>query len=133
VVFHNLGLVIIDEEQWFGVKQGTIKAAPHSSRRLDTHTPIPRTLQMAMASVRDLSIIETPPAGRLSIRTQVVRSSDKLIREAMLRELGRGGQIYFVHNRVETMEKTGAWLHQLVPEARIVMAHGQMNAKPLKP
>ena len=97
-----------------------------------TATPIPRTLQMAMASVRDLSIIDTPPAGRLSIRTQVVRASDKLIRESILRELGRGGQVYFVHNRVETMERTGAWLQQIVPEARVVMAHGQMDAKPLE-
>ncbi|TKS62204.1 MAG: transcription-repair coupling factor [Nitrospira sp.] len=134
VLFHNLGLVIIDEEQWFGVKDK--ERLKRLRTQVDvltlTATPIPRTLQMAMASVRDLSIIETPPAGRLSIRTQVVRSSDTLIREAMLRELGRGGQIYFVHNRVETMEKTGAWLQQLVPNARIVMAHGQMNAKPLE-
>ncbi len=134
VVFRNLGLVIIDEEQWFGVKHK--ERLKELRTQVDvltlTATPIPRTLQMAMASVRDLSIIETPPAGRLSIRTQVVRSSDKLIREAILRELGRGGQVYFVHNRVETMERTGAWLQQIVPEARIVMAHGQMDAKPLE-
>ena len=134
VVFRDLGLVIIDEEQWFGVKHK--ERLKQLRTQVDvltlTATPIPRTLQMAMASVRDLSIIETPPAGRLSIRTQVVRSNDTLIREAILRELGRGGQVYFVHNRVETMEKTGAWLHQLVPDARIVMAHGQMNAKPLE-
>jgi len=134
VVFRNLGLVIIDEEQWFGVKhKERLKALRTQVDVLTlTATPIPRTLQMAMASVRDLSIIDTPPAGRLSIRTQVVRSSDKLIREAILRELGRGGQVYFVHNRVETMERTGAWLQQIVPEARIVMAHGQMDAKPLE-
>ncbi|WP_455377157.1 transcription-repair coupling factor [Petrachloros mirabilis] len=134
VVFRNLGLVIIDEEQWFGVKHK--ERLKELRTQVDvltlTATPIPRTLQMAMASVRDLSIIDTPPAGRLSIRTQVVRSSDKLIREAILRELGRGGQVYFVHNRVETMERTGAWLQQIVPEARIVMAHGQMDAKPLE-
>jgi transcription-repair coupling factor (superfamily II helicase) len=134
VRFRNLGLVIIDEEQWFGVKHK--ERLKELRTQVDvltlTATPIPRTLQMAMASVRDLSIIDTPPAGRLSIRTQVVRSSDKLIREAILRELGRGGQVYFVHNRVETMERTGAWLQQIVPEARIVMAHGQMNAKPLE-
>jgi transcription-repair coupling factor (superfamily II helicase) len=134
VIFRNLGLVIIDEEQWFGVKhKERLKTLRTQVDVLTlTATPIPRTLQMAMASVRDLSIIDTPPAGRLSIRTQVVRSSDKLIRESILRELGRGGQVYFVHNRVETMERTGAWLQQLVPEARIVMAHGQMNAKPLE-
>ncbi len=134
VLFRNLGLVIIDEEQWFGVKHK--ERLKELRTQVDvltlTATPIPRTLQMAMASVRDLSIIDTPPAGRLSIRTQVVRSSDKLIREAILRELGRGGQVYFVHNRVETMERTGGWLQQLIPEARIVMAHGQMDAKPLE-
>ena len=134
VHFRNLGLVIIDEEQWFGVKHK--ERLKELRTQVDvltlTATPIPRTLQMAMASVRDLSIIDTPPAGRLSIRTQVVRSSDKLIREAILRELGRGGQVYFVHNRVETIERTGAWLQQIVPEARIFMAHGQMDAKPLE-
>ena len=134
VVFRNLGLVIIDEEQWFGVKHK--ERLKELRTQVDvltlTATPIPRTLQMAMASVRDLSIIDTPPAGRLSIRTQVVRFSDKLIREAILREIGRGGQAYFVHNRVETMERTGAWLQEIVPEARIVMAHGQMDAKPLE-
>ena len=134
VQFRNLGLVLIDEEQWFGVKHK--ERLKELRTQVDvltlTATPIPRTLQMAMASVRDLSIIDTPPAGRLSIRTQVVRSSDKLIREAILRELGRGGQVYFVHNRVETMERTGAWLQRTVPEARIVMAHGQMDAKPLE-
>ncbi len=134
VTFRSLGLVIIDEEQWFGVKhKERLKALRTQVDVLTlTATPIPRTLQMAMASVRDLSIIDTPPAGRLSIRTQVVRSSDKLIRESILRELGRGGQVYFVHNRVETMERMGAWLQQVVPEARIVMAHGQMDAKPLE-
>jgi transcription-repair coupling factor (superfamily II helicase) len=85
-----------------------------------------------MSSVRDLSIIDTPPAGRLAIKTEVVRFSEKAVRDAMLRELARGGQIYFVHNRVETMERTGAWLQQLVPEARMVMAHGQMDAKLLE-
>jgi transcription-repair coupling factor (superfamily II helicase) len=134
VQFRNLGLVIIDEEQWFGVKHK--ERLKELRTQVDvltlTATPIPRTLQMAMASVRDLSIIDTPPAGRLSIRTQVVRSSDKLIREAILRELGRGGQLYFVHNRVETIERTGAWLQQIAPEARVVMAHGQMDAKPLE-
>jgi len=134
VVFRNLGLVIIDEEQWFGVRHK--ERLKQLRTQVDvltlTATPIPRTLQMAMSSVRDLSIMDTPPAGRLAIRTQVVRFSDNLVREAILRELGRGGQVYFVHNRVETMERTGAWLRELVPEARIVMAHGQMNAKPLE-
>jgi transcription-repair coupling factor (superfamily II helicase) len=134
VVFRNLGLVIIDEEQWFGVKHK--ERLKQLRTQVDvltlTATPIPRTLQMAMSSVRDLSIIDTPPAGRLAIKTEVVRFSDKAVRDAMMRELGRGGQIYVVHNRVETMERTGAWLQQLVPEARMVMAHGQMDAKLLE-
>ncbi|MEX5217549.1 MAG: transcription-repair coupling factor [Nitrospira sp.] len=134
VVFRNLGLVIIDEEQWFGVRHK--ERLKQLRTQVDvltlTATPIPRTLQMAMANVRDLSIIDTPPPGRLAIRTQVIRSNDKVIREAILRELGRGGQTYFVHNRVETMERIGAWLHELVPEARMVMAHGQMDAKLLE-
>jgi len=134
VTFRNLGLVIIDEEQWFGVKHK--ERLKQLRTQVDvltlTATPIPRTLQMAMSSVRDLSIIDTPPAGRLAIKTDVVRFSDKTVRDAILRELGRGGQVYFVHNRVETMERTGAWLRQLVPEARMVMAHGQMNATPLE-
>ena len=134
VVFRQLGLVIIDEEQWFGVKHK--ERLKQLRTQVDvltlTATPIPRTLQMAMSSVRDLSIIDTPPAGRLAIKTEVIRSSDKAVRDAIIRELGRGGQVYFVHNRVETMERIGAWLHQLVPEARMVMAHGQMDAKPLE-
>ncbi|HWV46330.1 MAG TPA: TRCF domain-containing protein, partial [Nitrospira sp.] len=134
VVFRQLGLVIIDEEQWFGVKHK--ERLKQLRTQVDvltlTATPIPRTLQMAMSSVRDLSIIDTPPAGRLAIKTEVIRFSDKAVRDAILRELGRGGQVYFVHNRVETMERIGAWLHQLVPEARMVMAHGQMDARPLE-
>ena len=134
VTFRHLGLVIIDEEQWFGVKHK--ERLKQLRTQVDvltlTATPIPRTLQMAMSSVRDLSIIDTPPAGRLAIKTEVVRFSDKAVRDAILRELGRGGQVYFVHNRVETMERIGGWLHQLVPEARMVMAHGQMDARPLE-
>ncbi|UVT16369.1 MAG: transcription-repair coupling factor [Nitrospira sp.] len=134
VAFRQLGLVIIDEEQWFGVKHK--ERLKQLRTQVDvltlTATPIPRTLQMAMSSVRDLSIIDTPPAGRLAIKTEVIRSSDKAVRDAILRELGRGGQVYFVHNRVETMERIGAWLHQLVPEARMVMAHGQMDGRPLE-
>ena len=134
VAFRQLGLVIIDEEQWFGVKHK--ERLKQLRTQVDvltlTATPIPRTLQMAMSSVRDLSIIDTPPAGRLAIKTEVIRFSEKAVRDAILRELGRGGQVYFVHNRVETMERIGSWLHQLVPEARMVMAHGQMDARPLE-
>jgi transcription-repair coupling factor (superfamily II helicase) len=134
VAFRNIGLVIVDEEQWFGVKHK--ERLKQLRTQVDvltlTATPIPRTLQMAMSSVRDLSIIDTPPAGRLAIKTEVLRTSDKVVRDAIMRELGRGGQVYFVHNRVETMERIGAWLRHLVPEARMVMAHGRMDAKPLE-
>ena len=134
VAFRNIGLVIVDEEQWFGVKHK--ERLKQLRTQVDvltlTATPIPRTLQMAMSSVRDLSIIDTPPAGRLAIKTEVLRASDKAVRDAIMRELGRGGQVYFVHNRVDSMERIGAWLRQLVPEARMVMAHGRMDAKPLE-
>jgi len=114
VVFHNLGPVIIDEEQWFGVRNK--ERLKQLRTQVDvltlTATPIPRTLQMAMSGVRDLSVIETPPAGRLAIRSQVLRFHEETIREAIVRELGRGGQTYFVHNRVQTMERTATWLQE---------------------
>ena len=97
-----------------------------------TATPIPRTLQMAFSGVRDLSVIETPPPGRLAIRTQVLRFNASVIREAIRRELARGGQIFYVHNRVQSMERSASWLQELVPEARILMAHGQMNGNVLE-
>ncbi len=134
VQFRNLGLVIIDEEQWFGVRHK--ERLKQMRTQVDvltlTATPIPRTLQLAMSSVRDLSVIETPPVGRLAIRTQVLRFNEKVAREAVLREMGRGGQVYFVHNRVQTIAQTGAWLQQLVPEARVVIAHGQMDERLLE-
>jgi transcription-repair coupling factor (superfamily II helicase) len=134
VQFRNLGLVIIDEEQWFGVRHK--ERLKQLRTQVDvltlTATPIPRTLQMAMSGVRDLSVIETPPAGRLAIRSQVLRFHEETIREAIVRELGRGGQTYFVHNRVQTMERTATWLQELVPEARIVIAHGQMDERLLE-
>lgn len=134
ISFHNLGLVIIDEEQWFGVRHK--ERLKQLRTQVDvltlTATPIPRTLQMAMAGVRDLSVIETPPPGRLAIRTQVVRTNDMVVRDAIVRELARGGQVYFVHNRVETLQRVGSWLQQLVPQARVVMAHGQMDGRLLE-
>ncbi len=134
VQFRNLGLVIIDEEQWFGVRHK--ERLKQMRTQVDvltlTATPIPRTLQMAMSSLRDLSIIETPPAGRLAIKTQVLRYHETAIREAILRELGRGGQVFFVYNRVQSLERMGARLQALVPEARMVMAHGQMDARLLE-
>jgi transcription-repair coupling factor (superfamily II helicase) len=134
VRFRNLGLVIIDEEQWFGVRHK--ERLKQLRTQVDvltlTATPIPRTLQMGLSGVRDLSIIETPPAGRLAIRSQVLRFDETVIREAIIRELGRGGQAFFVHNRVQSMERMGTWLQQLVPEARVVMAHGQMDERLLE-
>ena len=134
MLFRNLGLVIVDEEQWFGVRHK--ERLKQLRTQVDvltlTATPIPRTLQMAMSGLRDLSVIETPPAGRLAIRTHVMRFNEETIREATMRELGRGGQVYFVHNRVQTMERTATWLQQLIPEARIVMAHGQMDERVLE-
>ncbi len=134
VRFRNLGLVVIDEEQWFGVRHK--ERLKQLRAQVDvltlTATPIPRTLQMAMSGLRDLSVIETPPADRLAIRTQVARFGKGIIREAILRELARGGQVFFVHNRVQGIERTGAWLKELVPEARIVTAHGQMDPRLLE-
>jgi len=134
VQFRNLGLVVIDEEQWFGVRHK--ERLKQMRTQVDvltlTATPIPRTLQMAMSSLRDLSIIETPPAGRLAIKTQVLRYNETAVREAIVRELGRGGQAFFVYNRVQSLERMGARLQALVPEARMVMAHGQMDERLLE-
>ena len=128
VAFKDLGLMIIDEEQRFGVKD---KERLKSFRAVVdvmtlTATPIPRTLYMSMMGIRDLSIIDTPPVDRLAVKTFVSRFSEELIREAVLRELRRGGQIFFVHNRVQTIGKRAELLAQLVPEARIAVGHGQM-------
>jgi len=134
VVFKQLGLVIIDEEQWFGVRHK--ERLKQLRTQVDvltlSATPIPRTLQMAFSGVRDLSVIETAPPGRLAVETQVLRFDPTVVREAIRRELARGGQVYYVHNRVETMEQTGAWLQELLPEARVLMAHGQMHEKLLE-
>ncbi len=134
VAFRNLGLVIIDEEQWFGVRHK--ERLKQMRTQVDvltlTATPIPRTLQMAMSSLRDLSIIDTAPAGRLAIKTQVLRYNETAVREAIVREMGRGGQAFFVYNRVQSLERMGAKLQALVPEARMVMAHGQMDERLLE-
>ncbi|MDD9859907.1 MAG: transcription-repair coupling factor [Nitrospira sp.] len=129
VQFKRLGLAIIDEEQWFGVRHK--ERLKQLRTRVDvltlTATPIPRTLQMAFSGVRDLSVIDTPPPARLAIRTQVVRFNSTLVRDAIRRELARNGQVFYVHNRVDTIERTARWLRELVPEARLVMAHGQVS------
>jgi transcription-repair coupling factor (superfamily II helicase) len=134
VRFKDLGLLIVDEEHRFGVRD----KERMKQRRAEvdvltlTATPIPRTLNMAMGGLRDLSLITTPPAARLSIKTFVSEWSDPKIREACLRELRRGGQVYFVHNSIETIESMAEQLASLVPEARIAVGHGQMRERELE-
>ena len=129
VRFQNLGLLIVDEEQRFGVTQKErIKEFASGVDVLTlSATPIPRTLHMSLAGARDMSIIETPPADRLPVQSYVVESSDATIRGAIERELARGGQVYFIYNRVESIDRMREHLLRLVPEARIASAHGQMN------
>ena len=134
VVFKRLGLVIIDEEHRFGVRQKEgLKALRAEVDVLTlTATPIPRTLAMSLEGIRDFSVIATAPQKRLAIKTFVRRESEGAIREALLRELRRGGQAYFLHNEVETIENRRQMLEKLVPEARIVVAHGQMHERELE-
>ncbi len=132
--YHDLGLLIIDEEHRFGVRQKEkIKALRSEVDILAlTATPIPRTLNMAIGGIRDLSIIATPPAKRLAVKTFVRISDPRLIREAVLRETLRGGQIYFLHNEVKTIEQAARDLQELVPEARIGIGHGKMRERDLE-
>ena len=132
--FANLGLVIVDEEHRFGVRQkDALKALRAEVDILTlTATPIPRTLGMAMEGLREFSIIATAPQKRLAIKTFVRRESDGVIREAVLREIKRGGQVYFLHNEVETIQNRKHALQELIPEARISVAHGQMHERELE-
>jgi len=134
VELHDLGLLVIDEEHRFGVthKERIKKLRKVVDVLTLTATPIPRTLSMALSGIRDLSIIESPPVDRQAIRTYVTRYDEGLIREATLREIGRGGQIFFVHNRVETIDKAAARLREILPEARFGVAHGQMHGATLE-
>ena len=134
VRFRDLGLLIVDEEQRFGVRQKEQlkKLRAEVDLLTLTATPIPRTLNMAMAGLRDLSIIATPPAHRLAVKTFIGAWDSALIREAFQRELQRGGQVYFLHNEVDTIEKTVRELEALVPDARIRIAHGQMPERELE-
>ncbi len=134
VRFKDLGLVIVDEEQRFGVRQKEALKALRANVHLLTltATPIPRTLNMAMAGLRDLAIIATPPAHRLAVQTFVVPWDDMQLREAFQRELARGGQVYFLHNDVESIGRMQRELQDLVPEARIGIAHGQMPERELE-
>ena len=134
IKYKDLGLLVVDEEHRFGVKQKEkIKQLRSNVDILTlTATPIPRTLNMAMGGMRDLSIIATPPAKRLAVKTFVRQHDEALIREAILRETLRGGQVYYLHNHVDTIEKTAADIQALVPEARVVTAHGQMRERELE-
>jgi len=134
VQFKRLGLVIIDEEHRFGVKQKEkFKALRAEVDILTlTATPIPRSLNMALSHLRDLSIIATPPSGRLAIKTFIREWQGPLIIEAILRELKRGGQVYFLHNQIETIDKIADEVQQLVPEARVRIAHGKMRERELE-
>nr|MCH9699126.1 transcription-repair coupling factor [Gammaproteobacteria bacterium] len=135
IQFKDLGLVIIDEEHRFGVRQKeSLKKLRSEVDFLTlTATPIPRTLNMAMSGLRDISIIASPPPNRHQIQTFINEWNDQIIQEACLREIRRGGQIYFVHNNIKTMERTANDLQQLIPEANIRMGHGQMAESELEP
>jgi transcription-repair coupling factor (superfamily II helicase) len=134
VQFRDLGLLVVDEEQRFGVAHK--ERIKQMRKRVDvltmTATPIPRTLNMSLAGIRDMSIIETPPKDRLSIQTNVVKFDQAVISRAIRTEMERGGQIYFVHNRVESIYSLGALITRLVPEAKIGIAHGQMGEDELE-
>ncbi len=134
IKFKDLGLLIVDEEQRFGVShKEKIKQLKKNVDVLTlTATPIPRTLHMAMSGLRDMSIIETPPEDRFPIQTYVVEHNESLIRDAIMRELSRNGQVYYVYNRVQTIHEEAQKLKRLVPEARIAVAHGQMNEDELE-
>jgi len=129
VEFNDLGLLVIDEEHRFGVRHK--EKIKQKRKQIDvltmTATPIPRTLHMALSDLRDISIIDTPPEDRLAIKTRIARFDKELIRGAIIREISRGGQVYFVHNRVKSINAMAHMLKRLVPEARIVVAHGQMD------
>ncbi|MBN2134930.1 MAG: transcription-repair coupling factor [Acidobacteria bacterium] len=134
IKFKNLGLLVIDEEQRFGVKhKEKLKFLKHNVDVLTlTATPIPRTLYLSMAGIRDLSLIQTPPANRLSIKTELIGFDDSIIREAINREVSRGGQVFFLHNRVSTIYDFKAKIQEIVPGVKIAVAHGQMNERELE-
>jgi len=134
IKFKDLGLLIVDEEQRFGVvhKEKLKKLRKTVDVLTLTATPIPRTLYMSLVGVRDMSVIETPPEERYPVQTFVVEFSPQLVRDAIRRELARGGQVYYLHNRVETIEKAALFVQELVPEARIGIAHGKMSEEQLE-
>ncbi len=134
VRFRDIGLVVVDEEQRFGVAHK--ERLKQLKKRVDvltlSATPIPRTLNMSLMGLRDMSVIETPPRDRLAIQTQVVQFSEPVIKSAIELELGRGGQAFFIHNRVESIESIAALVQRLVPQAKLAVGHGQMNEKEME-
>lgn len=132
--FHDLGLLIIDEEQRFGVAhKEKIKSLKKNVDVLTlTATPIPRTLHMSLVGIRDISIIEEPPEERYPVQTYVMEYNEDIIRDAIIKEIGRGGQVYYLYNRVRNIQKVAAKIKEMVPEARVVVAHGQMDEKNLE-
>jgi transcription-repair coupling factor (superfamily II helicase) len=130
----KLGLVVVDEEQRFGVAHK--ERLKQLKKKVDvltlSATPIPRTLNMSLLGMRDMSVIETPPRDRLAINTQVVQFSEGVIKSAIELELARNGQVFFIHNRVESIETIAAHIKKIVPNARIIVAHGQMNEKEME-
>src|SRR4029077_10655242 len=134
VQFRDIGLLVVDEEQRFGVAHK--EKIKQLKKKVDvltmSATPIPRTLNMSLVGIRDMSIIETPPKDRLSIQTNVIKFDQQVIGRAIRSELARGGQIYFVHNRVESIFSIGSLIQRLVPEARVVVGHGQMEEEALE-
>ena len=134
VAFKNLGLLVVDEEHRFGVahKERMKQLRTSVDVLALTATPIPRTLYMSLSGVRDMSVIETPPLERLPVETVVRRFNKAVIKEALTRELERGGQVFFVHNRIQSLASMGTLIQSLVPEARVLMAHGQMKERELE-
>jgi transcription-repair coupling factor (superfamily II helicase) len=134
IKFKDLGLVVVDEEQRFGVRhKEKLKQLRATVDVLTmTATPIPRTLHMALSGIRDMSLINDPPEGRTAIITRALERDDGIVREAILRELDRGGQVYYVHNRVESINHVAQHVRQLIPHARFVVAHGQMEERQLE-
>ncbi len=134
VAFKDLGLLIVDEEQRFGVgsKEKLRKLRPNVDTLTLTATPIPRTLQFSLLGARDLSLIQTPPLNRQPVTTEIHTFDRDLIRDAILYEVGRGGQVFFIHNRVQTIDEMAAMIRALVPDVRVRTAHGQMSTKDLE-
>ena len=133
ICFHDLGLIIIDEEQRFGVRHKEFLKNLRATADILTlsATPIPRTLYLSMTGARDLSLLRTPPRARVAVETRIVRDADETVRAAIEAEIGRGGQVYFLHNRVQTIGKVERRLKALCPQARLVVAHGQMDTAAL--